>query len=145
MSAQVFQFDLGDLIVTWGSFIIEGAGDGNYVEIKYDNPLATEHEGGLGDVTILLNKSKKGSAKIVLGQASKSNNAFAAAVTTQRNGGGLVSLPLTVAHVKGTSRAFARTAYVREAAEMNFGDNHNNREWMLGCADLDLFIGGNLR
>lgn len=145
MPPQAFQFDLGDLIVTWGSFMIDGAGDGNFVEVKYDNPLTSEHEGGQGDVTILLNKSKKGTAKIVLGQASKSNNAFAAAVATQRNGGGLVVLPLTVAHTKGTSRAFARTAYIREAPDLGFGDNHNNREWILGCADLDLFIGGNLR
>ncbi len=142
---QAFQFDLGDVIVTWGSFMIDGAGDGNFIAVKYDNPLASEHEGGQGDVTILLNKSKKGTATIVLGQASPSNNVFAAAVAAQRGGGGLIVRPLTVTHKKGTSRAFARTAYVREAPELGFGMDHNNREWIIGLADLDLFVGENVR
>lgn len=145
MTAQAFQFDLGDVILTWGSFMIDGAGDGDFITVKYDNPLTTEHEGAQGDVTILLNKSKKGTATIVLGQASKSNNAFAAAVAAQRNGGGLVVAPFTCTHTKGTSKAFARTAYVRVAPDLGFGSDHKNREWELGLADLDLFIGGNVR
>src|SRR5690242_17673188 len=101
MSQQVYQFDLNDVIVTWGSFIIDGPGDGNFIAIKYDNPLVTEHEGGLGDVTILLNKSKKGTTTIVLGQSTPNNNPFGAAVIAQRNGGSLVKAPLTVSHKKG--------------------------------------------
>lgn len=141
---QVFEFALTDVICTWGSLIIDGAGDGNMIVVKYDNPLVAEHEGGQGDVTVLLNRSKKGTATITLGQASPANNYFAAAVLAQKNGS-LVRKPLTVVHTKGTSKAFARTAYVREAPEMGFGMDHNNREWVLGLADLELFIGGGVR
>lgn len=142
---QAFQFDLTDVILTWGSFMIDGAGDGNFVSIAYDSPRVNEHEGGHGDVTVLLTKSKKGTATIVLGQASRSNDYFAAALAAQQNGGGLIKHPLTLTHKFGTSKAFARTAYVRETPELAFGMEHNNREWALGLADLELFIGGSVR
>lgn len=143
--ANAFQFDLADVILTWGSFMIDGAGDGNFISIAYDNPRVVEHEGGHGDVTILLTKSKKGTATIVLGQASPANAIFSAALATQQNGGGLIKRPLTLTHKHGTSKAFARTAYLRDTPELAFGMEHNNREWELGLADLELFIGGSLR
>jgi hypothetical protein len=83
--SKVFQFDLGDVIVTWGSFMIEGAGDGNFVAIKYDNPLVTEHEGGLRATSRSCSTRARRARPIVLGQAT-SNNAFGAACVAQRNG-----------------------------------------------------------
>lgn len=141
---QAFEFSLSDVIVTWGPHIIDGAGDGNIINVVYDSPIAAEHEGAQGDVTVLLSQSRKGTATIMLGQASRSNDYFSAAMAAQRASKTLVKLPLTVVHKKGTSKAFARFAYVREAAELAFGMEHNNREWVLGLADLELFIGGNI-
>ncbi len=145
MPPQVRQFDLTDVMLTWGSFIIEGAGDGNFIEIAYDSPRVQEHEGGHGDVTVLLTKSKKGTATITLGQAAAANNLFSAALAQQQNGSGLIKKPLTLAHRFGTSRAFAKTAYLRETPGLGFGMDHNNRDWVLGLADLELFVGGSVR
>jgi hypothetical protein len=125
--SQVFQFDLGDVIVTWGSFIIDGPGDGNFIAIKYDNPLVTEHEGGLGDVTILLNKSKKGTATLSSARRRRTTTRSAPPSWRSETAARLVKHRSPSRTSKGISKAFARTAYVREAPELAFGMQHNNR------------------
>lgn len=143
---QVNEFDLRDLIITWGEVMFdEGASDGDFVTISYDSDLVTEHEGAQGDVTVFVTVSKKGTAKITLGQASPINDKLSAAALVAKNGGGLVKKPLTVVHKKGTFKAFAKTAYVRKMAEGSFGAEHKAREWELGLADLEMTVGGGSR
>jgi hypothetical protein len=144
--SNVHDFDLRDLIATWGEVMFDaGAGDGNFITIAYDNPVVAEHEGAQGDVTVMVTTSKKGTATIVLGQASPLNDLLSAAAAITRSGGGLVKKPLMVTHTKGTFKAFAKTAYIRETPEAAFGNEHQNREWVLGLADLELHIGGGVR
>lgn len=140
------QFDLRDVTVTWGEHIVDGASDGDFINLKYDNDAVTEHEGGQGDVTVMVSASRKGTATISLGQGSTSNDKFSAAAALQRQRGvGLIKKPLTVTHKNGTTVGFAPEAWIRVLPEGAFGDSHKGREWVLGCAKLELFIGGSLR
>lgn len=142
----VNEFDLRDLIITWGEVMLdEGASDGDTITISYDSDMVTEHEGAQGNVTAMINTSKKGTAKIVLGQASPNNDKFSIAALVAKNGGGLVKKPLMVVHKKGTFKAFAKTAYVRKVPEAAYGADHKSREWELGLADLEMHVGGGVR
>lgn len=142
MPPRAYRFDLRDVIATLGSFVIDGAGVGGYITIKYDSPTVVHAEGNQGDSVCFVTQSKKGTATLVLSQASATNDLLAKMERTTRNGGGLVAYPLLVEHRLGTSRAFARMAYVGTPAELAFQNEHQDRTWELGLIDLDLFVGG---
>ncbi len=140
------QFDLRDVIVTWGEHIIDGAGEGSFIKISYDEDATIEKVGGQGDVTVQVSANQKATATINLGQASSSNDKLSAAAALQRRPGiGLVKKPLTVRHINGTTLAFAAEAWIRKEAEIDFGDDLGDREWPLGLAKLEVFVGGSLR
>lgn len=143
--ATLKEFCITDLIITLGPVIVDGEGaDGELITIAYDGDAVTEHEGIHGDMTVLITKSKKGTATLRVGQASTINDKLSAFANAQRANGSLARFPFTARHTKGTFHAEA-TGYIRKEPDAAYGDSHQVREWAIGLHGLTMFVGGSVR
>lgn len=137
----LYTFDPKDLVLTVGGVAISGFADGEFVNIERTNDSFSMVSGADGDTSRAKSNDKTGQVTITLAQTSPSNAVLQGfAVLDEQSNDGVV--PVIAKDLNGASIFFSKAAWVRKPASANFGKEIQNREWVLDCSDLDVFVGG---
>ncbi len=146
MAQTTKSYDARDVILTWGEIELDGAGDGTFVTLTYDEDAVTKHTGAQGHVTAVVNPNDGGAVTWVASQSSTANDRLSAIAALQRRKGvGLIKKPFMLKHRNGTTLAIGPETWIKKEPEVGFGEEHSNREWAFDIAHLVMFVGGSTR
>jgi hypothetical protein len=120
----------------------EGLADGTFVTIKRNSDSFTDQVGSDGEGARAATNDKSGTVTVTLMQTSLTNDALSSLARMDELIGSGVA-PLLVKDNSGRSIAQAETAWILKPADMEFGRELSNREWVFKTDDLDVHIGGN--
>jgi hypothetical protein len=142
------QFDPGQCILSIGQTPtpISGYAKGTFIDIERDANAFEKFVGSDGEVTRIRNRNRSGMVKITLQQGSQTN-ALLSALAQLDEASGTGAVPLTFMDMSGQtpqSLAASTLAWVRKMPALTFaGDSEETREWILDCASMEIFVGGN--
>ena len=121
---------------------ITGFAEDTFVLVDRAVEAFTKQVGADGEVARTASADRTGTITITLLQTSSSNDILAALQQTDEktlNG----KFPVMVKDNNGTSVAAASTAWIDKMAPVEYGAETGEREWVIQCADLEHFAGGN--
>lgn len=122
--------------------IIRGYADGTFVMVERSADTFTKVTGADGEVGRVHSADRSGRITITLQQTSESNDILSALQLADE-----LSLtgkfPVIVKDNNGTSLYMAGDAWIMKAPNAEYSNGMSTREWIIECADLDPFAGGN--
>lgn len=125
-----------------GTRALSGFADGTFVQVAFDNEAFTKKVGADGEVTRSQSNDYSGKITITLDQASDSNDYLSGLAALDRaSGAGVV--PVLIRDAMGTTLVAVESAWVQKLADASFSKTSEDREWVLDCAAMDVFVGGN--
>jgi hypothetical protein len=118
------------------------------VKVARDEDSFTKQVGASGEVARARNKNRTGKVTFTVMQTSQANDIFSAAqqIDEGRIAAGVTGSgygALEGRDPNGTTVVSAATAWVMKPADAEFAKELGQREWVLDCAELQMFIGGN--
>lgn len=128
--------------VSIAGHIVSGYAEGSFVEVDYTNDRISMSKGADGETARVITSDDSGSVTIRLLQTSLSNDVLSAlylADITSHSG----LFPLTVKDDNGNTKIFSDAAWVKKLPTTSFGNELEDREWVIDCASLTVFVGGN--
>lgn len=134
-------YNAGDVSVIVGTRSLSGFGETSVVSIERDEDAFIKQIGADGEVTRSKTNNRTGSLTITLQQMSESNDFLSnLAQTDELTGQG--TFPVLVRDANGNTLAVADTAWIRKLPVSAFARDAGEREWIIDCADLVMFVGG---
>ncbi len=130
------------IIVTWGSIVMAGFADGEFVTAERDEDAYTKKVGATGDVVRVRSLNRGGSVKVVLQQSALTNDLLSAAYAIDQGFNSFRTLPLMIKDLNGTTLIHASDAWIKKLPSVMFGKDLSNREWIFDCASIDTFLAG---
>lgn len=139
---SVATFDPKSVVVSIGGVTMSGYADGTFLEITADTPQFTKITGADGYVTRVKSNDYGAVMTLTLSQSSPSNDVLSALFNADRlTNAGVV--PILIKDLSGTTVIFAATGWIQQFPDTAFGNEINDRSWVIDLANADLFIGGN--
>lgn len=135
-------FDPASVVISFGGIPLSGFADGTFLEITADNPQFTKTVGADGYTTRTKSNNYGAQVTITLAQSSPSNDILTSFLNADRIDNQGVK-PLIIKDMSGRTLVFSSTAWIQQFSDITFGNELNNRSWVLDLADIDIFIGGN--
>ena len=128
--------------VIFGAVIVTGFAEGTFINIERNKDAFTLATGADGEVSRIHSPDKSGKVTITLQQTSDSNDLLSVlAIADENTLQGQV--PLLVKDGNGRTLVAAANAWIDKLAPSGFGDEMSTREWIVSCAELEIFVGGN--
>ena len=135
-------FDPASVVISFGGIPLSGFADGTFLEITADNPQFTKVVGADGFTTRVKSNNYGAVATLTLAQSSPSNEILSGFLNQDRlNDDGVY--PLLIKDMSGTTVVFSATGWIQQFPNITFGNELNNREWIIDLADIDIFVGRN--
>lgn len=138
----VSTFDPKSVVVSIGGIPISGYADGTFLEVTADNQQFTKVVGADGFTTRVKSNNYGGVMTLTIAQTSPSNDALSAILNADRLANAGV-VPILIKDLSGTTIIFSATGWIQQFPDVSFGNEMNNRAWVLDLAEIDIFIGGN--
>jgi hypothetical protein len=139
---SVRTFDPKKLIITYGGVPLSGFADGTFVTVERENDLFSKVSGTDGVVSRAKSNDRSGSCTVSLAQTSPSNDVLSGFYQLDEKANTGV-LPLIGKDLSGRTVFASGNAWIRKPPPITAGKEIENRDWIIDCADLDMFIGGN--
>ncbi|MGN6701455.1 MAG: phage structural protein [Burkholderiaceae bacterium] len=136
-------YSADQVTVTVGGVIVSGFTDGDFVSAEYDDDRFKKHVGADGDVGRAKNPSRAGNITVTLSASSPANDELSALFNLESLAGVDAPIAIGVVDLSGRTVIAASKAWIKKAPKVGFGKEIGSREWVLDCADLSMFIGGN--
>jgi len=125
-----------------GAHAASGFAAGSFVTIAKDEPAYSKKVGTDGKVTRAKSNNDAGTVVIRLDQASATNDFLSGlALLDRASDTGVV--PILIRDANGTTLIAAESAWVQKVPDSEFSDESLDREWVLDCGPMDMFVGGN--
>lgn len=121
-----------------------GYGEGEVIQIEYDETDFTVKKGADGNVVRSKTYNKLSKVTLTLMQTSSFNAIFSAIRLSDvkgKNGAGVG--PVMIRDRGGASLYFASKAWIEGPPKATFGREASHRDWVFVCADMESFEGGN--
>ncbi len=146
MPDQFFQYDPEQVICMFRGVPIQGFMDGTMIKCEYDEDAVMKTVGGQGAVTATVNANRSGKFTFTLVQGSPTNDLLSALAASNRApGAALLTGPILVKDLNGTTLCSAAEAWITKVAASEFAKEVTGREWVLDCAKLVMLTGGAVR
>lgn len=128
-----------DVIVN--GFALSGFTTDSIVTIERSEDAFELYSGADGEIGRSKNPNRSGTITIMLASTSESNETLSAlAIADELSGIG--TFPILVKDNNGTTLAASGEAWVQKIAPSELARTINDREWIIQCARLDVFVGG---
>lgn len=145
LNTNVRVYDAKDIIITFGSLIIEGYGDDEFLRIEAEADDTEDMAGTDGEVAVAPTNDRRGTATLTLLQTSASNDGLSALSNAVKNNrsmtGGIV--PFGVADLNGRTILEAANAWVLRAPDRSWTSAPSTLEWMIRLGHIVRIDGGN--
>lgn len=141
---SVRTYDPKRVVLTVGGFPIGGYADGTFIQHEYDEDAYSKVSGADGFSSRAKSQNNDSMLTITLAQTSPSNDTLSAiALADKLSNTGVV--PVVCKDIGGTTVLFSANGWVRKQANLEFGKEITNREWILDLTDTDLVVGSNVQ
>jgi hypothetical protein len=127
--------------VSFGGVVLGGFADGTFIKVERDEDTFSRKTGAAGEQVWIRNRNRGGKVTLTLMQQSQSNDALSAFMAADELLGTGVQ-PLFIAEVNGTTLVHAGEARVAKPPVVNRSKDAETVEWVMDCADIDVFVGG---
>lgn len=135
-------YDPSKEVITFGGVPLSGFADGTFIRASRSGDAFSKHSGADGVTSRSKSSDKSGEVVITLAQTSPSNDYLSAIAALDENSG-LGVLPLASKDLSGRTTIFADNAWIRKVTDKEGAKEITNREWVIDCANLKMFVGGN--
>ena len=139
---SVKTYDAASVSIILAGIPFEGFADGTFVTIARDNASWNSLVGSDGEGARAKTNDKSGTITCTLMQTSITNDALSALMQLDEASGDGVA-PLLVKDNSGRTLCQAETAWLEKPADVEFGREISNREWVIKTDNLQIFVGGN--
>lgn len=138
-------YDANEVTISIAGIPIDsGYDEGEFLRIEAEAQDFTDKVGTDGEVVRSKTNDRRATITIILMQSSDGNALLSALNNIDRlagNGAGVG--PLMVRDLQGTSLYAAAECWIAKPPDVSFDREPTAREWMLRCANLERFDGGN--
>jgi len=136
-------FDPKGVSITMGGGIATGFADGTFVAVERVEDAFTESAGPDSEVVRVASNNPITLVTLTLMQSSDFNSFLSALHQLDiRLGQGVV--PFALKEIEGDTLVIGGRAYIRKFANIEYGKEISNREWIIVVADAEMFVGGNV-
>lgn len=140
--AQVRTYAADEVRIVVGGALISGYADGTFVSVSRDEQAFNKITGADGTTSRSKSANKAGTITLILQQTSPSNDVLSAfMIADEQTNNGVV--PVLVKDTSGRTLHFAASAWVQQMPDQDFSKDIEERQWVLDCAAIDSFVGGN--
>lgn len=141
MSVHTYDPSQFQLIV--GGIPLSGYADGTFIEVERDEAMWNKVTGADGITSRAKTSNKAGQVRVTLAQTSPSNDVMSAlAVADELTNAGV--FPVLLKDGSGRSVVASSAAWVQQMPTAEFSKEITNRTWIIDCAGMDVFFGGNI-
>ncbi len=134
--------DPAKYVASFNGVRITGFAKGTMINVERDEAAFAKTPGATGDTVRVRNRNRGGKATFTLMAESPVNDQLSAlAQLDEKFGTG--SGELLITDLNGTSVYEAENAWIEKISNAPMGDEAQNREWVIDCAELLMFVGGN--
>lgn len=138
----VFTYSAEAVEVIVGGFSMSGLADGTFVSIERDEQAYNKITGADGTVSRSRTGNRSGTITLTLQQTSPSNDVLSGLmIADEATDAGVV--PCLIKDTSGRTLHYVSAAWVQQMPTQEFGKEISEREWVLDCARIDAFVGGN--
>lgn len=135
------QYDPRQVNVVWKGILLTGFADGSFVTVELNADAFTTTVGAYGDVVRTRSHNRTAKITIRLQAESPANDLLSIEAVDDMRGTGAPG-PVMVSYTNGTTIASAPNAWVTKMPSLDFAAESGQREWVLECDTLDIFVGG---
>lgn len=136
-------YDPGRIVLVWNGIQIQGYGPDTFVKASRNEDNFTEQVGANGDVVHVRNRNRTGKVTFTLQDASPSNDLLSAAAIADELSGLQVG-PVMIKDLNGTTLVQCANARIQKYADLEYAAAAGTNDWILMCAELEMFLGGQL-
>lgn len=129
------------VVLTVGGVPISGYADGTAITVERSNDMYTKTSGNDGIVSRAKSNDKSGTVTVTLAQTSSSNDVLSGFHKQDELSNTGVKV-INCKDVSGRSTFFSGLAWIRKYPNSEFAKEISNREWVIDCDNLDIFVGG---
>lgn len=134
-------YDPGRIVMVWNGIQIQGIGPDTFVKAVRNEDNFTEQVGANGDVVHVRNRNRTGKVTFTLQDASPTNDQLSAlANADERTGLGYGAL--MIKDLNGTTLIQCANARIQKYADAEYAADGGTNDWILMCAELEMFLGG---
>lgn len=134
-------YDPGRIILVTQGIQIQGIADGTFVKAARNEDNFTDKVGAGGDVVHVRNRNRSGKITFTLQDASPSNDALSQlAITDELTG--LSYGPTMIKDLNGTTLVQSANTRIAKYADLEYAKDAGDNEWVIICAELEMFLGG---
>ena len=137
------QYDPKKIVITFGAVLVGGFAEGTFVNAERNEDAYETSVGAAGDVTRVRNRNRTGLVTLTLQSESPTNDLLSALHAADEASGTGVGA-LFIKDLNGTTFIAAESAWIRKYPGNEYADAGGNREWVIECAELEIFAGGSL-
>ena len=124
--------------------IVSGYADGTFVNVERNMESSTLYQGADNSGGRILRSNKSGTITLTLHQFSATNDVLSEVYRNDieaRDNTWLLNI--TIIDGSGRSAFYARQAFIGNLPSTGFGNEIENRDWVLQAVELNQYIGGN--
>ncbi len=136
-------YDPSRIILVWNTIQVQGYGPDTFVKAARNEDQFTEQVGAAGDVVHIRNRNRTGKVTFTLQDASPSNDLLSAIANADEISG-LGYGALMIKDLNGTTLVKCANARIQKYPDLEYGADAGTNDWILMCAELEMFIGGEL-
>ena len=140
--ASLKTYNAHEVSVIVGARPITGLASGDAVTIERESDSWTDAVGISGEVTRSGSADKRGTITIRLQQSSSDNDYLSALVAADEMAKTGV-VPILIRDSNGNSLYAAEQGWIKKPASATFAKEAGEREWIIRCARIEMFAGGN--
>lgn len=135
-------YNAHEVSVIVGGRSITGFVEGDAITVERENDSWTDSVGINAEVTRSGSNDKRGTVTLRLQQASEDNEYLSSlAIADELTKTGVV--PVLIRDANGLSIHASEESWITKPASATYAKESGEREWMIRCARLDTFVGGN--
>jgi len=144
LSPGIATIDPAMVVTTVGKGIVGGFADGTFINVEYTADFFSKVTGSDGLTTRIKQNDFSGTITLTLKQSSLSNDFLMSLVILDRQANAGI-VPVSIKDLLGTTKMVTGFAWVRKPPASVYSKNVENREWILDCATLRMYVGGNVQ
>lgn len=142
MGKGVYTYAADQVQIIVGGVPISGLADGTFINVVRDEQAYNKITGADGTTSRSRTANKAGAITVTLQQTSPSNDVLTGFMLADEAGDQGV-VPVFIKDTYGRTLHAASSAWVQQMPDQDFSKEVEERGWVLDCARIDSFVGGN--
>lgn len=138
----VYTYSAEEVQIIVGGAKISGLADGTFVTVSRDEQAYNKVTGADGTTSRSRSGNRAGTITLTLQQTSPANDTLMAYLAADEAADSGV-VPVLIKDNSGNSLFASSAAWVQQMPDAGFSKEVSEREWVLDCARIDAFVGGN--